>query len=352
MRKAIVLGGYGLIGRACMGALENAGFEVVGVGRSRHAALAADANATWLIRDIPTISVHEWRLLLGNVDVVVNAAGALQDGARDGLETIHVATVARLVEATKDIPLRIVQISAAGVGAEASTEFFRSKARGDEILVRSGRDCVILRPTLVLSPDAYGGTALLRGVAGLPLVLPRVLPHAQVQTVHIDDVTEAVVAAARRKLPSGLIADLTEPEVQSFSELVDRFRQWQGFSSPWLRPKVPAPVLKSVGKCADLLGWLGWLAQGQEQDASWRGWRKSASRWQISGRGQVRRSVWQSIGNAGFLIMRGNPEDSPYRIRQPRCPWIEILRVRPTPGRLTISGRARKLATYRRCLPP
>jgi nucleoside-diphosphate-sugar epimerase len=101
MRKAIVLGGYGLIGRACMGALENAGFEVVGVGRSRHAALAADANATWLIRDIPTISVHEWRLLLGNVDVVVNAAGALQDGARDGLETIHVATVARLVEATK-----------------------------------------------------------------------------------------------------------------------------------------------------------------------------------------------------------------------------------------------------------
>ena len=258
MRKAIVLGGYGLIGRACMRALANAGFEVVGVGRSSRAALAADANATWLIRDIPTISVDEWRVLLGNVDVVVNAAGALQDGARDGLAAIHVTTVARLVEATKDIPLRIVQISAAGVGAEASTEFFRSKARGDEILARSGRDCVILRPTLVLSPDAYGGTALLRGVAGLPLILPRVLPHAQVQTVHIDDVTEAVVAAARRKLQSGLIADLTEPEVRGFSEMVDHFRQWQGFSPPWLRPKVPAVVLKSVGKGADLLGWLGW----------------------------------------------------------------------------------------------
>lgn len=64
-RKAIVLGGYGLIGRACMRALANAGFEVVGVGRSSRAALAADANATWLIRDIPTISVDEWRVLLG-----------------------------------------------------------------------------------------------------------------------------------------------------------------------------------------------------------------------------------------------------------------------------------------------
>ncbi|MBJ6133672.1 SDR family oxidoreductase [Ochrobactrum sp. Q0168] len=258
MRKAIVLGGYGLIGRACMRALANSNFEVVGVGRSRHAALAADADGTWLIRDIPTISVDEWQVLLDNVDVIVNAAGALQDGARDGLEAIHVTTVARLVEATKDISLRIVQISAAGVGTEASTEFFRSKARGDEILARSGRDCVILRPTLVLSPDAYGGTALLRGVAGLPLILPRVLPHAQVQTVHIDDVAMAVVAAATGKLPSGLIADLTEPEARSFSEFVDGIRQWQGFSPPWLRPKMPALVLKLVGKGADLLGWLGW----------------------------------------------------------------------------------------------
>ncbi len=287
MRKAIVLGGYGLIGGACMRALAKAGFDVIGMGRSHSAALSTDANAKWVIRDIPAMTVDEWRVLLADMDVVVNAAGALQDGKRDDLEAIHVTTLTRLVEATEGMPLRIVQISAAGAELEASTEFFRSKARGDGILARSGRDFVILRPTLVMSPEAYGGTALLRGVAGLPLVLPRILADAQVQTVHIEDLTAAVVTAAKGELPYGLIIDLTEPEMRSFSELVDRIRQWQGYSPPRLRPEIPAVVLTSMGRVADLLGYLGWrsamrstalqaLANGIQGDAD--AWHKAGGR--------------------------------------------------------------------------
>ncbi|WP_323042574.1 SDR family oxidoreductase [Gemmobacter sp.] len=258
MRKAVVLGGYGLIGAACMRALASAGFAVTGVGRSRRAALTSNPDAAWVIRDIPSIEVAEWRELLADADVVVNAAGALQDGARDDLEAIHVTTVSRLVEAARGLALRIVQISAAGVSPRASTEFFRSKARGDAILAGGAQNWVILRPVLVLSPEAYGGTALLRGMAGLPLVLPRVLPEIQVQTVHIDDLAEAVVAAGKRDVPSGLVADLTEPGMQSFATLVDRVRHWQGFPPPRFRPALPDAVLRVIGRGADVLGHLGW----------------------------------------------------------------------------------------------
>lgn len=282
MRRAIVLGGYGLIGAACMRALTAADFAVIGIGRSRRAALTADPAAAWVIRDITAIGVSEWREMLAGVDVVVNAAGVLQDGARDDLEAIHVTALSRLVEAAAGLPLRIVQISAAGVAHGASTEFFRSKARGDAILAKRAGDWVILRPVLVLSPEAYGGTALLRGVAGLPWVLPRVLPKARVQTVHVDDLAAAVVAAARGDVPAGLIADLTEAEGHGFAELVDRIRHWQGFSAPLFRPPLPAIVLRLIGKGADLLGHLGWrsplrstalqaLADGIRGDpAAWR----------------------------------------------------------------------------------
>lgn len=37
MPTALVLGGYGLIGAACMAALTEAGFDVTGVGRSANA---------------------------------------------------------------------------------------------------------------------------------------------------------------------------------------------------------------------------------------------------------------------------------------------------------------------------
>ncbi|MDR0809244.1 MAG: SDR family oxidoreductase [Gemmobacter sp.] len=258
MRKAVVLGGYGLIGAACMRALAAAGFAVTGIGRSRRTALASNPDAAWVIRDIPSIEVAEWRELLADADVVVNAAGALQDGARDDLEAIHVTALLRLVGAARNLALRIVQISAAGAAPGASTEFLRSKARGDAILAEGARNWVILRPVLVLSPEAYGGTALLRGVAGLPLILPRVLPEARAQTVHVDDLAAAAVAAARGEVPSGLIADLTEPDMQSLAELVDRIRHWLGLPAPRFRPTLPRAILHLIGWGADLLAHLGW----------------------------------------------------------------------------------------------
>ncbi|MBR9820132.1 MAG: SDR family oxidoreductase [Rhodobacteraceae bacterium] len=258
MPRALVLGGYGLIGSACMRALAGAGFSVTGLGRSRKAAMIADPEADWILCDISATSVEDWRSLLSGVDVVVNASGALQDGARDDLEAIHVQTMARLVEASEELPLRIVQISAAGVSEEASTAFFRTKARGDAILQDSAADWVILRPTLVLSPQAYGGTALLRAGAALPLVLPQILPEAQVQTVHVDDVAAAVVAAARGDIPAGTIADLTEAEARSFPDLLAQVRRWQGWAPPRFRSKVPGFMLRWLGRGADVLGHLGW----------------------------------------------------------------------------------------------
>ncbi|TMV86311.1 SDR family oxidoreductase, partial [Thioclava sp. BHET1] len=257
-RRAVVLGGYGLIGAAAMRALRAAGFAVTGVGRSRAAARATDARADWVIRDIPTLTAQDWRGLLDGVDVVVNASGALQDGARDDLEAIHVSAIARLVEGAAGTGVRIVQISAAGVSENASTAFFRSKARGDAILAQGAVDWVILRPTLVLAPNADGGTALLRAAAALPLILPRMLPEAQVQTVHIEDLCAAITAAARGQIATGTIADLTEAEARPFPVLLAEIRRWQGWPQPAFRPAIPGALIAVFGRGADLLGHLGW----------------------------------------------------------------------------------------------
>jgi hypothetical protein len=57
---------------------------------------------------------------------------------------------------------------------------------------------------------------LLRAVTAFPVILPVVFPQAQVQTVHVNDVADAVVAAARGEIPPGTIADLTEAGMNSF----------------------------------------------------------------------------------------------------------------------------------------
>ncbi|MFT6774862.1 MAG: hypothetical protein ACJA1L_002578 [Paracoccaceae bacterium] len=260
MKTAFVLGGYGLIGARCVRALKGAGFRVVGVGRSMTAGRRSDPGIDWIACNIARAEASDWARDLRGADVVVNAAGALQDGLRDDLTGIHETAIAQLVKGLAGSRARIIQISAARARVDAPTEFLRSKARGDALLMGSSCDWVVLRPVLAIGAEAYGGTALLRALAAFPLIEPRTLPEARIQTVTVDDIAAAVVVAATGAIASRTLADLTEDGGQSLSELTRAIRAWQGFA-PW-RASIPVPraLLRAVGLGADALGWLGWRA--------------------------------------------------------------------------------------------
>ena len=119
-------------------------------------------------------------------------------------------------------------------------------------------DYVILRPTLVLSHEAYGGTALLRATAALPLIQPSILQNSQIQTVYVGDVAAAVTLAALDGVPSGTVADLTEEGSHNFPHLMAKVRSWQGWETPVWSPVVPGLCVTTLGRVADLLGALGW----------------------------------------------------------------------------------------------
>lgn len=258
MRRAVVLGAYGLIGSSVCRALRAAGFHVTGVGRSSQAAGRDGIADDWLLLDIASANADDWQRLVAGADVVVNAAGALQDGPRDRLAGVHEDAVRALVGAMAGKSCRLIQISAAGVSPDAPTEFFRSKARGDAAIIASGTDWVILRPVLVIAPGAYGGTAMLRAAAAIPGIGLRILPEVPVQTVSVDDVAMAVVRAAKGEVPGGTIADLAETERRSIDEVIAMLRGWLGLRPPRWRVPVPAVLMSAIGRVADGFGALGW----------------------------------------------------------------------------------------------
>lgn len=259
-RHALVLGGYGLVGRAAMAALEAAGFRVTGLGRSKVAAQAVRPGAAWIYHDITQLSVADWGKILDGVDVVVNAAGALQDGAEDSLRAVHVEVVEALTQALKERDCRLVQISVAGVSPTADSYFFRSKAQGDTVVATEAPDWVILRPVLVLAPDAYGGQGLIRALAGFPGRVLNFWPGAELQTVHVEDVAAAVVRAADGTVESFAIADLTESNPHTLPDVLTATRRWLGL--PAARRVVTPPdwLLRGTTVAADWLGHVGWRA--------------------------------------------------------------------------------------------
>ena len=117
-RTVLILGAYGLIGAAVAEALARAGWRVIGLGRSEKAGRRHFPSERWITADLAALTTPAaWAPHLAGVDAVVNAAGALRDGPRASLETVHAEAVGALATACEQAGVaRLVQISAPGQG--------------------------------------------------------------------------------------------------------------------------------------------------------------------------------------------------------------------------------------------
>jgi uncharacterized protein YbjT (DUF2867 family) len=255
--RILVIGGYGLIGAYVVARLQRDGHAIIGFGREVGAARRRSPKVAWVQGDLAAMTLDAWRAVLAGVDAVVNCAGALQDSPRDPLRAVHVDGVMRLAEACARADVRrFIQISAVGVD-RAATEFGRTKREAEDAIRASDLDWLILRPGLVLAPTAYGGSALLRGIAAFPGATPILHPAARVQIISIEDLAEVVARALAPNAPTRVALDLVAPSQTTMEQIVLAMRAWLGLKPvPVLR--VPAAIGSLAAGIADGLALLGW----------------------------------------------------------------------------------------------
>lgn len=282
--RVLVLGGYGLIGLEIVRALGRAGHEAVGFGRSEATGRRLAPDVAWRTGDLRRLTRAEnWAGHLAGIDAVVNAAGALQDGPRDDLKAVHDTAIRALVAACEAQGVkRFVQISAPGAAVGARTAFLATKAAGDAAVRASTLEWAVLKPGLVISAGAYGGTTLVRMLAAFPVMQPIVLADARVQTVAGSDVAEAVRAVLAGEIPPRRDYELVADEVHTLAGVVASVRRCTGRNAAKL-VELPRWMGFALARGADLAGWFGWrsplrttalkaLADGVTADAGpWRG---------------------------------------------------------------------------------
>lgn len=257
--RVLVLGAYGLIGISVVQRLLESGYEVTGLGRSVAMARLKFPQVSWLSYDISHLTTPEsWVPLIEGCHAVVNCAGALQDGARDDLRSLQSVAMRALFTACEGAgTASVVQISATGAELNPRTVFMRTKAEADLALKQSSLRWTILRPGLVIGPTAYGATALLRALAGCPVVLPVLGGRQPIQTVHVADVADAVLQVVAGCVPSRQVYDLVEDQPHSLLQVLITFRAWLGLRSGYVIG-VPDWIGVTIMRIGDLLGHLGW----------------------------------------------------------------------------------------------
>ena len=186
MKKVAIIGASGHIGSALTEYLrKDNNFQVMPCSRK---------GATGCIVFDP--DKHDWSIL-GEQDILINAAGIIRESKDDDFKKVHVDLVRTILANRNKIGNpRIIHISALGADARHEISFLRTKAIGDELLL-SHPDTFVLRPSIVCLP----GTLLVRKFKWLVFmckvlqsrpIMPQGFAHTRVQPVMPEDLFELI----------------------------------------------------------------------------------------------------------------------------------------------------------------
>ncbi|WP_300301472.1 NAD(P)H-binding protein, partial [Ferrovibrio sp.] len=255
--RVLVLGATGFIGRHVTAALLRAGHEVVAAVRRPEEARRRFPGIATLACDLAAdTDPAVWLPRLRGIDAVVNAAGLLR--GRD-IAAVHVEGPRALFAACALAGIRrVIHVSAISADREAGTDYARSKWQAEaELRRRDDLDWVILRPSLVWHQGSYGGTSLLRGLAGLPGLL--LLPgdgKEQFQPIHADDLARVVCQLVGDSSLTRVTLEPAGPETLGLREMLPQLRQWLDLPPARLTLALPPSLI-------DAMAWLGeWFGRG------------------------------------------------------------------------------------------
>ncbi|GHC44563.1 SDR family oxidoreductase [Neogemmobacter tilapiae] len=244
MRKVLILGADGFIGRTLAFVLREKGFHVLAHGR--HVGALAGFGFEALSADLNDTQCHDpafWAKRMGDADLVI--ATGLLTGSEASFRAVHELAPKAALAACQG---RAVLISA--VGIEADTAFARWRRVSEQAAQEAG--ATVLRAGLVLGDTSYGGSSMLRALAALPLATAHVGNGQQkLNPIHADDLAQ--VLGECLEAPPGVGPwEVGGPEEVTQKDLIALIRQWLG-----LRPVrgigLPLPLARFMGRVGDVL---------------------------------------------------------------------------------------------------
>ena len=231
MKKILILGGTGFVGRHLCEKLAEGDYRSTVLTRRR-------ANAKHL-QMLPMVDVIEGSAhdaaqltaLLAEHDAVVNLVAILH-GTQAAFDKVHVQLLQTLVQTSAAVgQRRIIHISSLGADLNAPSMYQRSKARGEAVLLGSGLDISMLRPSVIFGAE----DKFLNTFASLQKVFPFIPlagSTAKFQPVWVQDVASALVKCIEDTSTIGQTFEACGPEVFTLKQLVQMAGQYSGHDKP------------------------------------------------------------------------------------------------------------------------
>ena len=237
----LVTGAGGFIGKSVVARLLAQGWRVRAMARSAGGPSIEPHERLHTVR-ADMKDAESLILAVQNVSAVVHLAAAKADESDS--DEVNVGGASRLVAACHAAGCRrLVNISTQSVRIARKGTYARTKGEADAVFRNSGLGVTTLLPSVIYGAEGSGAfDAILTFVRRLPVV--PVLGDGKWLSapIHVDDVSNAIIACLNNDETVGREYDLGGPELIAFDDLIDRIGAAIGIH----RRKIHVPLQVSL----------------------------------------------------------------------------------------------------------
>tara|TARA_Y100000741_G_scaffold245825_1_gene188669 strand:- start:655 stop:1590 length:936 start_codon:yes stop_codon:yes gene_type:complete len=226
MKKVLIFGGSGMIGRHLIRKLTKNNHLVTVVTRNLHkkgGILKLGGNPGYV--DVIEANIYDEKQLdnlFRNKDICINLVGILFENKKNKFKNIHVNFPSILSKKSEQHKLKqFIHISALGIEKALDSNYAISKLEGEKKIINNFSNFTILRPSVVFSVDDNFSCRLLSLLNLLPVFPLYYNGNTKFSPIHVTEMCEIISKVIDKNICSDII-ECVGPEEISFKEIIKK----------------------------------------------------------------------------------------------------------------------------------
>ena len=226
MKKVLIFGGSGQIGRHLIRRLTNKNYLVTVVTRNLHkkgTVLKLGGNPGYVeIIEANIFNEDKLNDLFKDKDICINLVGIISENKKNKFKNIHTYFPTLLSKKCEEFKLKqFIHISALGVDKAKDSKYAKSKLEGEKNILENFSKTTILRPSVVYSVDDNFTTNLMTLLSLLPLFPLYYEGKTKFSPIHVSELCEIILEIIEKCIIEKIV-ECVGPEELSFKEILNK----------------------------------------------------------------------------------------------------------------------------------
>ena len=226
MKKVLIFGGSGQIGRHLIRRLTNKNYLVTVVTRNLHqkgTVLRLGGNPGYVeIIEANIFDEEKLNDLFKDKDICINLVGIISENKKNKFKNIHTYFPTLLSKKCEEFKLKqFIHISALGVDKAKDSKYAKSKLEGEKNILENFSKTTILRPSVVYSVDDNFTTNLMTLLSLLPVFPLYYEGKTKFSPIHVSELCEIILEIIEKRIIEKIV-ECVGPEELSFKEILEK----------------------------------------------------------------------------------------------------------------------------------